>query len=105
MLVRAKQKMYYDRREHLPGETYEMDDREYVNINVLCLLGWIEKVTDDQTSKKPEPAPAYKTAAIKPEPAPVDIEDDEKEEGAQTHQGRDATVRRYYRRRDMRPDK
>src|ERR1043166_586156 len=98
--------MFYGGRDRLPGEEYVMDDREHSEINVLCLLNKIERVTDAQVAAaapvSPVTAPTYQTAAGEPE-----REQDEKErEGEEgPAEGETQPPRRpTYRRRDMRPE-
>src|SRR4051794_28487646 len=48
MRVKAIQKMYYNRRDMLPGEEYDMDDREQSEANILFVLGKIEIISRPQ---------------------------------------------------------
>jgi hypothetical protein len=89
----------------MPGDVYDMDDREEVSINVLCLLGKIERIADAQiaAAKKPaQPDRTYPTAALEPQPEAGRAQGEE----ASGEEESDApTKRRYYRRRDLRPEK
>jgi hypothetical protein len=96
MRVRAKQKIYYDKKDRHPGDTYDMDDREESEAKVLVALGKIEIVAKE--AKKPEAAapPRYIAAAMVPE----------EEQDSTTTDSVDAGERkRFYRRRDMRVEK
>lgn len=88
MYVKALQKMYYQRREYAPGETYEMDDRESMEADLLARLGKIEVIKD-----------SYRTAQVKPEEEPDQPTEDQSEGESQPDK------KRSYRRRDMRSEK
>lgn len=95
MRVRALQKIYYARQDRMPGDVYEMDDRESVDIKILTALGKIEILRDELV-----PAPqVYETKVVEAEPAPVEpmaTDNSEPVLGA---------PRRTYRRRDMRAER
>lgn len=99
MRVKAKEKIYYARREYQAGEEFDMDDRESVDINILCVTGKIEKVQTD--TPKPTQAPKYETRTVQPEPPAA-----EPEQKPPQVMGTENTplTRRYYRRRDMQAD-
>ena len=61
MRVKALQKMYYNRRDMMPGEEYEMDDRESGEVNILVALGKIELVKEEPKEQPKPAAPAYRT--------------------------------------------
>jgi hypothetical protein len=98
MKVKAIEKMYYGGRDRMPGEVYEMDDRQGVEINVLCLLKKIELVKGE--------APTEQSAAATPTES-IDLPltyrtSDLKAEEPQPEE--EPTKRRYYRRRDSRAE-
>lgn len=95
MRVRAIEKIYYDRKEYMPGETFDMDERAAVDINILCVLKKIEKVDDAASVTE---VPSYTTKVEEPE-------EEETTEETSTEDNPNGTKRRVYRRRDMRPEK
>ena len=112
MKVRALKKTYYAKQDRMPGDVYDMDDREHDAIKVLTLLEIIEVVREEVK----QPAP-YQTRALaadqseqseQPEqqseaPPPPDpaSEPMATEENPLVSTG----PRRTYRRRDMRAEK
>ena len=90
MKVRALEKIYYERRDRMPGEVFDMDDRESVNIRLLCVLKKIELVGRDEK---------VETAAMRP----MDPPPERKDESPPAEASQDPERRRQYRRRDMRP--
>jgi hypothetical protein len=116
MEVVAKEKIYYGGKDRYPGETFEMDDRQYVDINILLVTGKIEKVRSAA-----EGAPKYRTKVMEPElqPPPKEEAPKPKEEapppesqpqGPMTTEDSALTTssspgRRVYRRRDMRSER
>src|SRR5262245_57463743 len=102
MKVRARQKTYYAGRERLPGDEFEMDDRQHVDIKILTVLGTIEPV--EQEEARPAAAPTYRAAAMVPEPKA-----EEPKPAAQVVTTEAAEPlspeRRVYRRRDMRAER
>jgi hypothetical protein len=97
MKVRALKKYYYDKREYEAGEEFEIDDRQYTDINILIALGTIEKTDQPQSVKSL--TTTYETRTIeaeKSEPGPMTTESAGALTGGQ---------RRRYMRRDMTPEK
>lgn len=66
MRVKALTKIYYGRREYQAGETYDMDDREQGEANILATLGKIEVLKEDKRARPQR----YRTAEVKAEEAP-----------------------------------
>lgn len=99
MRVKALQKMYYNRRDVLPGEEYDMDDREAVTANLLHALGKIE-ILKPKVGAQIVPARTVQPVAApveEPKPAPAPM----------TTEGTgDALTggRRQYRRRDLKAE-
>jgi hypothetical protein len=103
MQVKAIQKVYYAGRDRNPGEVFEMDDRQYTDINILCVLGKIEKVAT-ATAK---PTRTYQTADLSAQKEPQEPVEKPKETGVpkvMTTESGLPTGRRYYRRRDMKAE-
>jgi len=121
MKVRAITKMYYGRRDRLPGEVYEMDEREHSEVNVLVALGKLELVKDEEKMPVPYMGIDYdprekeiafeetKTESIEPEKAEEPQEEPEPpsspEEKPVTAIDSLTRPKRSYRRRDMRAEK
>jgi len=118
MKVRAITKMYYGRRDRLPGEVYEMDEREHSEVNVLVALGKLELVKDEEKMPVPYMGIDYekeiafeetKTESIEPEKAEEPQEEPEppssSEEKPVTAIDSLTRPKRSYRRRDMRAEK
>jgi len=104
MRVKALVKTYYDRRDRMPGDVYEMDDREDLQIRLLCSLGTIELVKKE--------APKYETKVMEPEPEPAAAAEPEQassEQAPMTSESNALTPLNNpsprYRRRDMRARK
>jgi hypothetical protein len=91
MRVRALKYYYHDKTEHQVGDEFEMDDRQVSDINILCLIGTLEKIVGEAHAK-PAPTPEPVARAMEPE---VESTADEPE----------TATRKYYRRRDMRAEK
>jgi len=112
MEVKAIEKIYYGGKDRYPGEVFEMDDRQYVDINILLVTGKIEKVrsiTEDAPkyrTKVMEPQPPKDTANLKEEPPP---ETSPTQQGPMTTEDNPLSSpsqsRRIYRRRDMRSER
>jgi hypothetical protein len=102
MRVRAIEKIYYGGRDRRPGDEYEMDDREDVQINVLCLLGKIERTKSADPPKRPreEERPQKPSEPEKP-PEP---EKSTATSPMTTGSGLSENPRRY-KRRDMRAER
>jgi hypothetical protein len=66
MRVKALQKIYYNRRDILPGETYDMDDREHGEAKILATLGKIEIVEEEKPQAQAPLAPTRALAAEEP---------------------------------------
>jgi hypothetical protein len=101
MRVKAIQRMYYDKKDRLPGEEYEMDDREYGEAKILAVLGKIEIMPKETVAARR----TYETAAVKAEDQP---EEKPAAPVAMTTDNSDALVsspRRQYRRRDMKAER
>ena len=62
MRVKAKQYMYYARKEYQAGEEYDMDDREEQDAKLLQALGKIEIIKIPTKA-----APKYQAAVLKVE--------------------------------------
>lgn len=100
MRVRAKQYMYYQRREYHAGDEYDMDDREAQDAKLLATLGKIEIIDVQKAAPAP---PKYHTAVAKaeePEDRPTAVEPMSTEDGPVDR----PVPRRYYRRRDMKAE-
>jgi hypothetical protein len=97
MKVKALQKIYYAGQDRNPGDEFEMDDRESVNINILTVLGKIEQVA---VAKAAPTALTYQTRAIKAEQP----EEKKEEPNVMTVADFPSTSRRVYRRRDMKSE-
>src|SRR5262245_7810677 len=98
MKVRALEKTYYDRRDRMPGDIYDMDDREEAQAKLLAILGKIEFVQAAPGSLLDAPKQtAYVTAHVTQEAEP--------EAEPEKPNINPATGKRFYRRRDMRPEK
>ena len=95
MRVKALQKMYYNRREMLPGDEYDMDDREEQSARLLVTLGKIEMVNAPKSDVGRPVAMTAPKAEEKPLPAPAD---------PMTTEEVPFSTRRYYRRRDMKSE-
>lgn len=99
MKVKAKEYMYYNRREYFAGDEYEMDDREEQAARLLALLGKIEIINIPKDEPK-KAAPQYQATAVKAEePKPA--------EAMKTEDAPDLLPvgpRRYYRRRDLKAE-
>lgn len=48
MKVKALKKYYYDKREILPGETFEMDDRQAGEARILATIGTLEILSSSE---------------------------------------------------------
>lgn len=104
MKVKALKKTYYNRRDVLPGETYEMDDREEAQARALEAIGTIKILKGDQPKQQQT---RVQTRAMDAEPA--------KEEPPQSTAVGPMTTdsglvpgegtRRIYRRRDLKAEK
>ena|SRR6185503_2282130 len=108
MRVRALKKTYYNKSDRMPGDIFEMDDRESVDVKVLTALGTIEVVKEEE--QKPEVSvrqPLYQRTAIEPDPEPSSERKPEPSSDPMTTEGNTLTdtPRRTYRRRDMRAEK
>jgi hypothetical protein len=104
MRVRAIEKTYYNGQDRMPGDEFEMDDREAVDINILTVLGKIERINDPKAEDHRARAPTtYQTTAAQPEPKPR-AKEDETEAGGKEGETQGPERRRYYRRSDMRPE-
>jgi len=88
MRVRALKYYYHDKTEHQVGDEFEMDDRQMNEVNILCVIGTLEKIAPAQ-----KPTTTLIARVMEPVVA-------QKEEEPET-----ATTRKYYRRRDMRAEK
>jgi hypothetical protein len=100
MRVKALQKFYYNRRDILPGESFDMDDRESGEARILSVLGKIE-ILPTQPAKLETRALVAEEPPAAPEPPPVE----QPVAAPMTTQSADAlTGRRVYRRRDMRAE-
>lgn len=102
MRVKAPKYYYVDKQEHHPGEEFEMDDRQSSEINLLCAIGTLEKVSSG--AEKPQLRPqvlqtrSLQSEEEQPKPAvPMTTEN--------TGDALASDRRRYYRRRDMTPEK
>lgn len=98
MRVRALQKTYYDRRDRMPGETYEMDDREEMQAKLLQAIGTIEILPTQR------PAVEARVVEAEADAGGGSVDDDRPTDPAAAD---DATEpprrgRQFYRRRDMR---
>jgi hypothetical protein len=95
MRVKAIEKTYYDRQDRMPGDVFEMDDRESVQIKILSVLGKIEVLNASEKTQ----APSYTAKIVEAE------EEEPRKSGAMTTEGDSLTPRRVYRRRDMRAER
>ncbi len=109
MKVRALEKMYYDKRDRMPGDVYDMDDRESSAINLLVAIKKIEIVADEPAPASAAAAPTYTTKVMQPEqPVAQDKTQSEMPPGPMTTdntEGLTGGPRRIYRRRDMRSER
>ena len=102
MRVKAKQYMYYQRREYHAGDEYDMDDREAQDAKLLQTLGKIE-IIDIPKGEHPPPL-KYRTAHVAAEqpqaeePKSTSVSPMTAEANPIADTG---APRRYYRRRDM----
>lgn len=105
MRVKALKKTYYNRRDVLPGETYEMDDREEAQARALEAIGTIEILKGDQP-KQPPPQ-QLRTASLKPESATLGGAESSSQVGPMTtsDSGLVPSAKRFYRRRDLKAEK
>lgn len=99
MRVKAIQRMYYNRRDYKPGETYDMDDREEGEAKTLALLGKIEILKEEKPAQPPRPV---QTKVATPEPDKPPAEPLTTENTPFVGEG--APSRRYYRRRDLKAE-
>lgn len=100
MRVKALQKFYYNRRDMLPGESFEMDDREAGEAKILATLGKIEilkQTMEAQPAKQPQ-----KQEQAAPETLPPFQEQRAAVGPLTTDSG--MPMRRQYRRRDLKAE-
>lgn len=102
MRVKALQKFYYNRRDMLPGETFEMDDREAGEAKILSTLGKIEilkQTMEAQPAKQPQ---KQQQQAAPPETLPS-LQEQRAAVGPMTTDS-GMPMRRQYRRRDLKAE-
>ena len=100
MRVKAIQKIYYDRRDRMPGDVYDMDDREMSEARTLAALGKIEILPSEPVKRQePPPKPVVATSSAPDTPEQPKIES--KIMTTETSGDLVGQSRRYYRRRDM----
>jgi hypothetical protein len=100
MRVKALQKFYYNRRDMLPGESFEMDDREVGEAKILATLGKIEilkQTMEAQPAKQPQ-----KQQQAAPETLPP-LQEQRAAVGPMTTDS-GMPMRRQYRRRDLKAE-
>jgi hypothetical protein len=112
--VVAKEKIYYGGRDRHPGEVFQMDDRQEIDINIMTVLGKIEKVKSAapyrDKAMRPAPPPAKEEAppevppqaSQEPPPDPPKVMTTE---GNPLTGSESPASKRFYRRRDMRSDR
>lgn len=99
MHVKALQKGYYDRRDRMPGEVYEMDDREADQAKLLSILGKIEILPVGYITRAMKvEEPKQQQLAEQPVEQPVELPSTE----VAPMTTDSLTPRNRYRRRDMR---
>jgi len=99
MRVKALQKFYYNRRDMLPGETFEMDDREHGEAKILATLGKIEIV---QQTMQAQPAKQPQKQELAPDTLPS-LQEQRAAVGPMTTDS-GMPMRRQYRRRDLKAE-
>lgn len=97
MRVKALQKGYYNRRDRMPGEVYEMDDREEAQAKLLSILGKIEILPGHTTRAMKAEEPQQPT-----EPAADQTTEPSTEVQPMTTDSLTSPHTNRYRRRDMR---
>lgn len=111
MRVKALKYYYADKQEHHPGEEFEMDDRQSAEINLLCTIGTLEKVSSGAEKPNLSSQTVQTRSLQSEEPQSEEPQQQSSPVEPMTTENTSGLVptptdrKRYYRRRDMTPEK